>query len=232
MLKRITLTILLLINMSCLLCQEKEVQPYKVLSGHEYKIMYLGYSQDGKYLISGGWDNKVLIWKISALLKIENPDHGFISTEPASRWEESLICGNGTIGLTMPGDAVKDRIIFGHERLFMPEYQPYEAPDLGSRLPEIREAIFNGRNVEAAEIMAEEITIYADILVADADPVDGYNAICSAGELPPTLQGIWGGIWCPMWSGDYTLNGNVPSAVALGLNSNLLELTDSYLNLG
>jgi hypothetical protein len=58
-----------------------------------------------------------------------------------------------------------------------------------------------------------------------------YNAISSAGELPPTLQGIWGGTWRPMWSGDYTLNGNVPSAVALGLNSNLLELTDSYLNL-
>jgi hypothetical protein len=381
---------------------------------------------------------------------------------PASRWEESLISGNGTIGLTMPGDALKDRIVFGHERLFLPEYPPYEAPDLGSRLPEIREAIFNGNNVAGITIMeeeakkagiegmiwtnppvpacqlefeslyrdsiqsyarstnfetgeisvayrsgnnvvhrkafvsrteelavihfsspngtllnytfelnqlpvkkdsrfrpedyvdfhthvegaylhydsqfkkqwdgsvkghdllakiivrngdirvegdqivvrdADEILILADIQIATEDrsedfsklkaKLDGihvgyevllnnhvkvhsdmfnrfsfelgdqkeirysaedllasssfentnpklveqlvkaarYNTISSTGELPPTLQGIWGGTWRPMWSGDYTLNGNVPSAIASGLNTNLLELTDSYLNL-
>jgi hypothetical protein len=57
-----------------------------------------------------------------------------------------------------------------------------------------------------------------------------YILICSTGELPPTLQGIWGGTWRPAWSGDFTLNGNVPSAIACGLNSNLQELTEAYLN--
>jgi hypothetical protein len=57
-----------------------------------------------------------------------------------------------------------------------------------------------------------------------------YALICSAGELPPTLQGIWGGTWRPAWSGDFTLNGNVPSAIACGLNTNLQELTEAYLN--
>ena len=395
-------------------------------------------------------------------LEISNPQHGFISNVPASCWEESLISGNGTIGLTMPGDALEDRIVFGHERLFLPEYPPYEAPDLGSRLPDIREAILNGKNEAGTTIMGEEarkvgiegmiwtnppvpacqlefeslhrdsiqsyarstnfetgeitvafrsgsnvvhrkafvsrteklavinfssptgaklnyrfalnqlpvkkdsrfnpedyvdfnthasgvylhyqskfkrqwegsvkghdllakiivnggvirvegnqiqvtdaaeILILADIRIATEDrsedfrilkaKLDGislgyeallnnhvivhselfnrfsfdlgeqkvircssedllasssfectnpdlieqlikaarYNALSSAGELPPTLQGIWGGTWRPMWSGDYTLNGNVPSAIASGLNTNLQELTDSYLNL-
>ena len=58
-----------------------------------------------------------------------------------------------------------------------------------------------------------------------------YVLISSTGEIPPTLQGIWGGTWRPAWSSDFTLNGNVPSVIACGLNTNLQELTESYLNM-
>jgi len=57
-----------------------------------------------------------------------------------------------------------------------------------------------------------------------------YELICSTGEIPPTLQGIWGGTWRPAWSGDFTLNGNVPSAIACGLNCNFQEVTEAYIN--
>lgn len=57
-----------------------------------------------------------------------------------------------------------------------------------------------------------------------------YELISSTGELPPTLQGIWGGTWRPAWSGDFTLNGNVPSAIACGLNCNFQEVTEAYIN--
>jgi len=57
-----------------------------------------------------------------------------------------------------------------------------------------------------------------------------YTMISSTGELPPTLQGIWGGTWRPAWSSDFTLNGNVPSAIACGLNGNFQEITEAYLN--
>jgi hypothetical protein len=57
-----------------------------------------------------------------------------------------------------------------------------------------------------------------------------YLLISSTGEIPPTLQGIWGGTWLPAWSGDFTLNGNVPSAIACGLNGNFQEVTESYMN--
>jgi len=57
-----------------------------------------------------------------------------------------------------------------------------------------------------------------------------YLLISSTGEIPPTLQGIWGGTWRPAWSGDFTLNGNVPSAIASGLNTNFREVTEAYIN--
>jgi len=57
-----------------------------------------------------------------------------------------------------------------------------------------------------------------------------YILISSTGKIPPTLQGIWGGTWRPAWSGDFTLNGNVPSAIASGLNTNFQEVTEAYMD--
>ena len=36
-----------------------------------------------------------------------------------------------------------------------------------------------------------------------------YLIICSMGERPSNLQGIWTGTWSPAWSGDYTLDSNI-----------------------
>ncbi|MEM8895021.1 MAG: glycoside hydrolase family 95-like protein, partial [Bacteroidota bacterium] len=58
-----------------------------------------------------------------------------------------------------------------------------------------------------------------------------YNNISSTGENPPALQGIWSGTWWPAWSGDFTLNGNVPSSIAGGLNTNFPEVTMAYLDM-
>ncbi|WP_420401940.1 glycosyl hydrolase family 95 catalytic domain-containing protein [Flagellimonas sp.] len=399
----------------------------------------------------------------------QSPEHGFVSHKPASKWEESAISGNGTLGILIPGNPHKDRMVISHEKLFMPEYPPYDAPNLGGRLNEIRELVLEGKEQEASMIAVEEgvkigiedefiwtnphipacqlelenlnptkddlyarkvnyetgeitinyglenevisrrafvsrpdsvavlhiqsltagklnykfnlnqlplpeaeeeedafdpsefvskldikaqsdylsyettferewegslksYTVVSKIIprngslevdgnsiqVLDADeilvlsmvklnyvkPSDSqtdvlrkkldalgasyeallephakvhgamfnrfsfqlgetdrrnitseallgsstfeftnselvvqtveasrYNVICSTGETPPALQGIWGGTWRPAWSGDFTLNGNVPSVIASGLNTNLQELTDSYLQM-
>lgn len=55
-----------------------------------------------------------------------------------------------------------------------------------------------------------------------------YNIICSTGELPPTLQGLWGGTYVPGWASDFTHNGNVPSAIASYLMGNMPELMLAY----
>ena len=54
-----------------------------------------------------------------------------------------------------------------------------------------------------------------------------YEILCSCGDWPPNLQGVWTGIWNTPWRGDYTLNGNVPSAIGNLLNGNMPELMHS-----
>jgi alpha-L-fucosidase 2 len=75
---------------------------------------------------------------------------------PAENWQTSFLTGNGTHGVMVPGDALMEKQIFCHEALFMPQYPPVSAPDLSSRLPEIRELILKGKNREAALLMVEE----------------------------------------------------------------------------
>jgi len=55
-----------------------------------------------------------------------------------------------------------------------------------------------------------------------------YNILSATGEMPPNLQGIWTGTWGPAWSGDFTMNGNVQSAIAAILPGNMPELMDAY----
>lgn len=58
-----------------------------------------------------------------------------------------------------------------------------------------------------------------------------YMFLCSAGELPPNLQGIWTGTWKPAWSGDFTLDTNLQLAMKHGLSGNYPELMESYYRL-
>jgi len=86
---------------------------------------------------------------------IAKPKHGFVSLRKATKWEEFLITGNGTLGAMMSGDPYSERIILSHEKLFMPEYPPTEAPDLGSNLEQIRELVMDGRGQEASKLAVE-----------------------------------------------------------------------------
>jgi hypothetical protein len=53
-----------------------------------------------------------------------------------------------------------------------------------------------------------------------------YTILSSSGELPPNLQGKWTGTWDSPWSGDYTLNGNLQTAIASLFNGNMPECAD------
>lgn len=57
-----------------------------------------------------------------------------------------------------------------------------------------------------------------------------YNILSAMGDRPPALAGIWGGTYTPPWSGDYTHNGNVPSAISSVLMGNMPELMLAYTN--
>lgn len=55
-----------------------------------------------------------------------------------------------------------------------------------------------------------------------------YAILSSSGEGFPTLQGIWSATYNPRWSGDYTMNGNVPCALSANLDGNMAELMEPY----
>ena len=96
------------------------------------------------------------IEKLTNELKFKNPYHGFISSKPAAIWDESMICGNGALGILIPGHANKDRFVLSHESLFMPKFAPTPAPDLGSRLDETRNYILSGAYEKAADILVQQ----------------------------------------------------------------------------
>jgi len=41
-----------------------------------------------------------------------------------------------------------------------------------------------------------------------------YEILSSCGERPPNLQGVWAGNYHVPWSGDYTKNGNLQTAIS------------------
>jgi alpha-L-fucosidase 2 len=88
-------------------------------------------------------------------LLIKPPNHGFVSKQHASKWEESMLTGNGTIGALVIGDPLNERIILSHEKLFMPEYPPEKAPQLWKQMDKIRELTLNGDGEKAAVLAVE-----------------------------------------------------------------------------
>jgi hypothetical protein len=80
------------------------------------------------------------------------------------------------------------------------------------------------RNLTSEELLAKsrEVKFSRALLEKEFDAAR-YAVISSSGELFPNLQGIWGGTYGPPWSGDFTLNGNVQSAIAANLSANLTE---------
>ena len=80
------------------------------------------------------------------------PERGFVSSRPARTWEEGLICGNGTIGANALSHPLNERIIFTHERLFLPMGAPVMPLDQSARLFEIRRLIDQGLYKQACEL--------------------------------------------------------------------------------
>ena len=52
--------------------------------------------------------------------------------------------------------------------------------------------------------------------------------ICSAGDLPPNLQGIWNGVFTAPWNGSYTFDANVELAMDSALSGNMTEGMEGY----
>jgi len=90
----------------------------------------------------------------AASVALPVPARGFVSSQAAKTWEEGLICGNGTIGANALSRPLNERVIFSHERLFLPMGNPVMPPDQSVRLFEIRRLIDKGLYKQACTLQA------------------------------------------------------------------------------
>ncbi|MET8153828.1 glycosyl hydrolase family 95 catalytic domain-containing protein [Actinoplanes sp. NPDC049668] len=94
----------------------------------------------------------------------------------------------------------------------------------GELMGRVRVDLGAGRAARAAptaELLAAPV---GPALVERLFDAGRYAIISSTGDLPPTLQGVWSGTWTPPWSSGYTLDGNLPAAVAALLPTGTPEL--------
>ena len=105
--------------------------------------------------------------------QIVMPERGFISTSPATTWEEGLISGNGTMGANVLSRPLDETVIFTHERMFLPMGAPTMPPDQSARLFEIRQLIDKGLYRSATQLQfdlsGQESFMYPDPFVPAFD---------------------------------------------------------------
>lgn len=85
----------------------------------------------------------------------QSPQVGFYSEQPASKWEEYLLSGNGTMGTMVAGRPYNERIVFNHTNLFMPIFEPLVPPSQGNHLPELRALLADDKYQEASQRLVD-----------------------------------------------------------------------------
>jgi len=85
------------------------------------------------------------------------------------------------------------------------------------------------RNLPTEDLIAKsKIGATNPALLEKLHDASRYNILSSSGTLMPNLQGIWTGTWSPFWSGDFTMNGNLQTAMAADLSGNMAECLEPY----
>src|SRR5690606_19707889 len=85
----------------------------------------------------------------------KNPVKGFYSTQPATKWEESLVSGNGTMGVMIEGSPYSEAIVFNHAVVYLPLHKPLKPVSQGKHLTEIRQMMLDGKYEEASQFVVD-----------------------------------------------------------------------------
>ncbi len=79
--------------------------------------------------------------------------HGFCSIRPSRRSQDDLMTGNGVMRIMASGHPLRERIVFNHERLYIPQWKkPPEPPEIAHVLDEVRELILDGKYSQATAL--------------------------------------------------------------------------------
>ena len=82
--------------------------------------------------------------------------HGYESKLHASRWEEGMLCGNGTIGALVMGGGPNEKVLFSHENLYAPLHPKRLPVHTAKTLGTIRELLAKGEYQEAANFVVRQ----------------------------------------------------------------------------
>lgn len=86
---------------------------------------------------------------------LQIPERGFFSEKPADCWNESLLSGNGTMGVMVMGKPYSDTIITNHALLYMPINEPLLPVSQGKYLDEIRNTMLQGDYGKASQFVVD-----------------------------------------------------------------------------
>ena len=84
-----------------------------------------------------------------------SPERGFVSSKPATNWDQALVSGNGKYGALVFGQPLDETIVLNHARLFMPVNEPLPPVNTGEHLNEIRQMLSDGNYQQAADFVVE-----------------------------------------------------------------------------
>lgn len=85
-------------------------------------------------------------------MAMSKPWRGMILRQPATRWQDALPCGNGTVGALVHGQIRQETIVLNHEALFLRRPKP-AIPDISKHLTELRALLAKGDYREAADFL-------------------------------------------------------------------------------
>ena len=80
-------------------------------------------------------------------------NHRLYYTAPAAIWEETLPLGNGRLGMMPDGGIGSEHIVLNEISLWSGSESDYRNPEASKSLPAIRQLLFEGKNLEAQELM-------------------------------------------------------------------------------
>lgn len=76
---------------------------------------------------------------------------GYFSRQVPKRWEEAMLCGNGTIGAIIMGQPLEETVVFSHEKLFIPWKEKLPPVESAGDLRQIRDLLEQGQFQQAAQ---------------------------------------------------------------------------------
>jgi alpha-L-fucosidase 2 len=77
--------------------------------------------------------------------------------QPAEKWVEALPVGNGRLGAMVFGDVSHERLQLNEDTLWAGGPYDPNSPDALAALPEVRRLIFDGKYVDAAELIGQKM---------------------------------------------------------------------------